>query len=167
MPAEGVAAVKTYTVQAKRWARGWELHIDGVGVTQSHGLTDAETMARSYIAMETETAPDSFALTIVPQVGGGLDEAATAAREATRRAEDAQREAAAKARKVARGLREYGLTGRDISAVLGVSPQRVSQLLRAVKSSSGVAMPHQKGGKIVAKAKGKVDKTRKGANSAA
>ncbi len=24
-----------YTVNAKRWEHGWELHIDGIGVTQS------------------------------------------------------------------------------------------------------------------------------------
>jgi predicted XRE-type DNA-binding protein len=156
MPAEGVAAVKTYTVRAKRWARGWELHIDGVGVTQSHGLTDADTMARSYIAMETETSPDSFDLTIVPEVGEGLDEAANAAREATRRAEEALRDAAAEARQVAQRLSKKGLTGRDISAVLGVSPQRVSQLLKPktavrVAAASAVAKERKGTGKPVRK----------------
>jgi hypothetical protein len=141
----------TYTVRAKRWERGWELHIDGVGVTQSHGLADAEGMARSYIAMMTEAAPDSFTVAIVPQVGNGLDEAATAAREATRRAEEAQREAAAKSRKVAHGLHERGLTGRDISAVLGVSPQRVSQLLRAAKTGAGITGRDPQSGRIVTK----------------
>jgi hypothetical protein len=52
--------VTTYTVHAKRWARGWELHVDGVGVTQTHGLSAAEAMARSYIAMMREVDPDSF-----------------------------------------------------------------------------------------------------------
>jgi hypothetical protein len=27
-----------YAVTAKRWKHGWELHIDGVGVTQSRTL---------------------------------------------------------------------------------------------------------------------------------
>lgn len=52
--------VKTYTVHAKRWARGWELHIDGLGVTQSHSLADAELMARDYIETLTGAAPGSF-----------------------------------------------------------------------------------------------------------
>jgi hypothetical protein len=30
--------MKTYKVRAKRWAHGWELRIDGVGVTRSHSL---------------------------------------------------------------------------------------------------------------------------------
>jgi len=38
--------VKTYQVRAKRWEHGWELHIEGVGVTQSRTLWDAEEMAR-------------------------------------------------------------------------------------------------------------------------
>ncbi|MGH3631525.1 MAG: acyl-CoA dehydrogenase family protein, partial [Sciscionella sp.] len=37
LPGEGVVAV-TYHVRAKRWAHGWELHVDGVGVTQSASL---------------------------------------------------------------------------------------------------------------------------------
>jgi hypothetical protein len=61
-----MAAMKTYKVRAKRWARGWELHIDGLGVTQSHSLRDAEGMARDYIALDTEVPPESFVVEIVP-----------------------------------------------------------------------------------------------------
>ena len=122
--------MKTYKVRAKRWARGWELHIDGVGVTQSHGLADAAGMARSYIAMTKNVPADSFTVDVVPEVGDGLDQAATEARDAVRAAEEAQRGAAARSRSVARQLKEKGLTGRDIAALLHLSPQRVSQLLR-------------------------------------
>jgi hypothetical protein len=41
-----------YTVKASRWERGWELRIEGVGVTQSRGLADAEKMVRSYLRMD-------------------------------------------------------------------------------------------------------------------
>ena len=134
-----MAAVTTYRVRAKRWARGWELHIDGVGVTQSHGLADAKGMARSYIAMMRDVAPDSFTIDIVPEVGGGLDKAATDAREAVRQAEEAQRSAAAQSRSVARQLQERGLSGRDIAALLQLSPQRVSQLLQSKPKGGKVA----------------------------
>lgn len=30
--------MSTYNEHAKRWKHGWELHIDGVGVTQSRNL---------------------------------------------------------------------------------------------------------------------------------
>jgi hypothetical protein len=45
MPEEGVVAVTEYHVTARRWAHGWELHIDGVGVTQSRTLASAERIA--------------------------------------------------------------------------------------------------------------------------
>jgi DNA-directed RNA polymerase subunit F len=122
--------MKTYKVRAKRWARGWELHIDGVGVTQSHSLRDAEGMARDYIALDTRVLPGSFAVEIVPEIGHGLDEKTRAARKAVTDASHAQRVAAAQAREVARELRAADLSGRDIAKVLDVSPQRVSQLLR-------------------------------------
>jgi DNA-directed RNA polymerase specialized sigma24 family protein len=125
-----MAAMKTYKVRAKRWARGWELHIDGLGVTQSRSLRDAEGMARDYIALDTEVPPESFVVEIIPEIGHGLDEKTRAARKAVAEASTAQRAAAAQAREAARELRGAGLSGRDIAKVLGVSPQRVSQLLR-------------------------------------
>ena len=36
----------TRNVTAKRWKHGWELHIDGVGVTQSRTLDTAGQMVR-------------------------------------------------------------------------------------------------------------------------
>lgn len=120
----------TYTVLAKRWDRGWELHIDGIGVTQSRALNDAEAMVRDYISLDTGAAPYSFRVEILPEVGQGLDEATRAARRAVTRADTAQRAAAAISREVARKLKSEGLTGREIAVVLRLSPQRVSQLLR-------------------------------------
>ena len=60
--------MKTYTVHAKRWSGGWELHINNVGVTQSHGLADADRMARDYVSLVTDTPADSFELEIVPEI---------------------------------------------------------------------------------------------------
>lgn len=68
--ADGVstpADMTTYTVIAKRWELGWELHIDGIGVTQSGTLGDAEAMARDYIALDKGIAADSFGVEIVPE----------------------------------------------------------------------------------------------------
>jgi hypothetical protein len=138
VPAERVADVTSYRVRAKLWDHGWELHVDGVGVTQSHGLTDAKEMARSYIAMMTDAPIDSFEVEIMPEVSG-LDLAVHEARAAVREAERAQREAAAQSRALARELRSRGLSGRDIAVVLGVSPQRVSQLLNAPDSGQQAA----------------------------
>jgi len=122
--------MKTYDVRARRWEHGWELHVDDVGVTQSRTLWDAEMMARDLISRRRGVAADSFAVTITPEIGGGLDERTRAAREAVAGADQAQRKAAAQSREAARQLRQAGLSGRDIAKVLDVSPQRVSQLLK-------------------------------------
>ena len=122
--------MNTYSVRAKRWEHGWELHIDGVGVTQSHGLKDAAFMARDLISRRVGVPEDSFDVEITPEIGGGLDERATEARAAVRAAATALQEAAAQSRETARMLQRAGLSGRDIAAVLQVSPQRVSQLLK-------------------------------------
>jgi DNA-directed RNA polymerase specialized sigma subunit len=118
-------------VRARRWKHGWELHIEGVGVTQSRNLGGAEQMVRDYI--ETLSDHDTAGDTVIirPEAGGGLHEAARAAREAMAEAEQALRTAAARSRKIAQRLKQQGLSGRDIAAILNVSPQRVSQLLKS------------------------------------
>ncbi|MBV9143548.1 MAG: hypothetical protein JO115_21985 [Pseudonocardiales bacterium] len=47
----------TYRVTARRWELGWELHIDGIGVTQVATLASAGRMIRDYIAALTGTDP--------------------------------------------------------------------------------------------------------------
>jgi hypothetical protein len=125
-----MAPVKTYNVRAKRWEHGWELHISGVGVTQSRSLWDAEMMARDLIGRREGIPADSFSVAVTPEIGGGLDEQTRSAREAVGAADRAQRQAAAQSRETARRLKRAGLSGRDIAKMLNVSPQRVSQLLK-------------------------------------
>lgn len=121
----------TYNVVARHWKHGWELHIDGVGVTQSRSLNDAPTVVRDYLESLTGSDASDANIVVTPEVGDGLDEQALGAREAVAAADRATREAAAKSRKAARDLKHAGLSGRDIAAVLKVSAQRVSQLLKS------------------------------------
>jgi predicted XRE-type DNA-binding protein len=142
MPTRRVVAVserETYQVVAHRWEHGWELHIDGVGVTQSRSLSEAETMVRHYIALDLDAPEDSFEVSITPEIGDGIDEEMRFARDAARRADEMTREAAVRSRKAARHMRDFGLSGGDIAAVLGISKQRVSQLLAATKNSENRA----------------------------
>lgn len=129
----------TYEVLARRWAKGWELHIDGVGVTQSRTLTYAEDMVRDYIALDLGIEPDSFEVRITPEIGEGLDEDIAAVQKEIRTAERALAVAAERSRAIVRELTAKGLSGREVARVLGVSPQRVSQLLR---SRAGVPRPN-------------------------
>jgi DNA-directed RNA polymerase specialized sigma subunit len=120
-----------YNVKARHWKHGWELHIPGVGVTQSRTLAEAETMVRDYIETLTGQDTSGAEVVITAEVVLGLDEEAQAAREAVATADRATRAAAARSRKVARDLKQAGLSGRDIAAILKISAQRVSQLLKS------------------------------------
>ena len=121
----------TYEVVARRWRRGWVLHIEGVGVTQSHSLTDAEIMARDYIALDRDVPEDSFDVRVTPEVGDGMDEQVSRTRDAIVAAAQAQINAAESSRALVQKLKMLGLSGKDIAVVLEVTPQRVSQLAAA------------------------------------
>ncbi len=123
-----MAAVTTYNVTAKRWAHGWELHIDELGVTQSRTLATAERIVCDYLETLLEVDTENAQIIIVPDLGD-LSQRAREVRERTRAAETAQREAAREARELARALRAEGLSVTDTAAVLGVSRGRVSQLV--------------------------------------
>lgn len=57
---EETAQLTTFRVRAKRWEHGWELHVEGVGVTQTPRLTEAEAVAREYIAMALDIDDAAF-----------------------------------------------------------------------------------------------------------
>lgn len=120
----------TYRVSARRWEHGWELHISGVGVTQSRTLAGAKRMVRDYLALDLGGDPDSYDVDVEVALEGEL-EAVAEARRAVRRAEQELQAAAAQSRKVAQDLRAAGLSGPDIATVMGVSTQRVSQLMNS------------------------------------
>jgi predicted XRE-type DNA-binding protein len=124
-----VVAVKTYQVTAKRWERGWELHIEGVGVTQSRTVKDAEAMIRDYLHLEGVTEP--YELKVEFRAEDELDAEIRDARRAVAEAAKAQAEAATKVREAVRHLTERHYRQLEVAAVLGVSKQRVSQLLKA------------------------------------
>lgn len=121
---------ETYQVVAKRWRRGWELHITGVGVTQSRSLADAGAMARDYIAQDLDVPEDSFDIRIVPEVGNGTDQKVEQTQKEIDAAAQAQRRAAESSRALVGELKGLGLSGKDMAVVLGITPQRVSQLAR-------------------------------------
>ena len=120
-----------YTVTARRWARGWELHIvdaagQTVGVTQVRALSAAASMVCDFL--EVDDRPPADEIHVVPELDAGLRERVDAARSAVRRAAVEQERAAAASRTAVQELKDAGLSGSEIAAVLEVSPQRVSQL---------------------------------------
>ena len=123
---------RAYTVNARRWEHGWELHVEGVGVTQSKSLHSASRIAREYISLVRSINDEStIDVEIRPHIDNALGDEVIAARKAVHELGERQREVAALSRTAARDLAASGLSGADIAVVLEVSPQRVSQLLNA------------------------------------
>lgn len=122
--------MKTYTVSAKRWKHGWELHIDDVGVTQSRTLATAEQMVRDYVETLLDSDASDAEVVVVPELGG-LEDRARQVREHAKAVDEARREAAREVRELAAALRAEGLSISDTATVLGVSRGRVSQLVKS------------------------------------
>ena len=131
-----VGEAVVYNVTAKRWKHGWELHIDGVGVTQSRTLDTAEQMVRDYVETLTDQDISKAAVMIVPELGP-LDRKIRAVREQLAIADRRQQEASRAYRALAAELRAAGLSVSDTAAILGVSRGRVSQLSRAPATAAG------------------------------
>jgi len=125
-----ITGTNTYNVTAKRWKHGWELHIDGVGVTQSRTLDTAEQMVRDYIETLTDKDASGDKVVITPDLGE-LDRKVTTVRELLAAADRQQQEARNSYRALAADLRAAGLSVSDTAAILGVSRGRVSQLSKA------------------------------------
>lgn len=120
----------TYNVIAKQWEQGWELHIEKEGVTQVRTLNKAKQQVRDYLETMHETSFDDAVINIRTELGNNLETEAMQARAATRRAEQDQRTAAERSRKIARKLRKRGISVTDTATILGVSRGRISQLTK-------------------------------------
>ena len=120
----------TYTAVASREGRWWFVEVDGVGATQARNLTGAREMATDLIAITQNLPPDQIEVEVRAVLEADLAEEIAKARAAIREVEELQQSVAQASRTVVRKLvNTAGLTGRDAAIVLGVSPQRVSQLL--------------------------------------
>ncbi|RIW40959.1 type II toxin-antitoxin system HicB family antitoxin [Micromonospora endophytica] len=92
--------------------------------SQARRLDQVEEMAREAIALMLDVDPHSFDIEVQPDLPQEVARARKA-RSALRKAEESAEEATVTA---ARALLAEGYTVRDVGALLGISPQRVSQL---------------------------------------
>lgn len=120
----------TYEVLATRYEQWWGLTVPDVAgaVSQVRRLTQADEYAREAVAFVLGVDPDSFEVTLRVELPEDLRAAVAEARDRVAELEWSQRKAAEQSRDVARRLRAAGLSGVETATVLGVSPQRVSQL---------------------------------------
>ena len=119
-------------VTAKRWAKGWELHIDGHGVTQSRTLADAPQQVVDYLDSLHGLRVSTDDVAVSPELSKALLSEIRRARSNIRKAERELARAAAEQRRVATTLRtEAHLSVTDTAVLMEVSRGRVSQLTAA------------------------------------
>lgn len=110
----------------------WNLRFPDVDFVyaQARGLGQVEAAARRALSLKLEVPRDGFELDIRLQLPAELSEARDAVRESREAAEAAQRTASDRTRELVRTLVRQRFTVRDIGEIIGLSPQRVSQLAR-------------------------------------
>ena len=124
--------MKTYVVTATRNDGWWAIHADVPGTivwTQARRLDQVDETVREAIALALDVPADSFALDIRPQVDADLRQAIEDLHSLADAADAAQTAASNSRRLVAKKLKSRGYTVRDAGKLMGLSSQRVSQLL--------------------------------------
>jgi predicted RNase H-like HicB family nuclease len=115
-----------YTVSCRRVGGWWAISVGELrGVhSQARRLDQVQSMAREAIALMLDVAPDSFDVEVIPAVPAPVTKAVKAranAQAAEQAAEQATQQAVLE-------LLADGYTVRDAGALLGLSPQRISQI---------------------------------------
>lgn len=124
----------TYTAQARREGCWWMIEVPEIdGLTQARRLGDVEEMARELIAVTLDVPLDDVEVAVTVTAVGDVDVAEVLGKIRDERAEAArlERQASTEIRELARELASTELAMRDIGTILGVSHQRVAQLLAA------------------------------------
>jgi hypothetical protein len=135
--------VKTYEVTVERDGRWWMVAIPELdGLTQARRLDEVEQMAREYIAVTTDVPLSRVAVEVsgIAAEGQDLLQAKILVDGLRRRAKDLEALVGELTREVASALTDASLPVRDVSSVLGISHQRVSQLAQAAEGDSTKVM---------------------------
>jgi predicted RNase H-like HicB family nuclease len=129
-----VKTKKTYSARAVRSGDWWAITIPGLkGVhSQARRLDQAEPMAREAISLFLDVPGDSFEVMVMPVLPAEVQADVDRARSVRGEADELQREAAtATARAARRLVKGARLTVREAGQILGVSHQRIAQLLHS------------------------------------
>ncbi len=125
-------AVSRYTVTAERSGKWWSLQCVEVpgAISQVAKLDQAADTIREAIAFVAEVPEDSIEIDVQPVIPRLVRNALDAAVEARTEAARLTFRAATDVRRAAALLHDDKLTNREIGVVLGISHQRVNQLLK-------------------------------------
>jgi predicted RNase H-like HicB family nuclease len=125
-------SVKTYTARLERDKDGrWTVELEEEPRVHTWGRTVEQALGRmrEAAALWFQTSEDQIDLLPHPVLPKAADRTLEQARQAREQAKRADRLAVERTRKAAAALTERGISMRDVAAILGISHQRVHQLL--------------------------------------
>ena len=124
-----------YHVDAYQDGKWWSLQVREMpnAISQVKSLDLADEWIREAINIVSDEPEDSFDVEIIPVVGEELEAALAEAREFAAELDQFQRRMVWMYRSVMLDLSKLRTKGKDIAAILKVSPQRVSQLIKGHK----------------------------------
>lgn len=126
--------MKTYRVDVVRDEGWWIMHARiprTIIYSQAKRVDDVEPMIRDAIAGVLDVDPESFAIELIFDLDSDVLDQVARAREVSLEAAEVQERASRESRAAVQALRNEGLTLKEAGYFLGVSPQRVAQLLNA------------------------------------
>jgi predicted transcriptional regulator/predicted RNase H-like HicB family nuclease len=124
--------VNTYTVPATRNDGWWVINADVPGAivwSQARRLEQVEPMAREAIALTLDASPDSFIVNVVVEIPQEIRLQVDAAKRLAELSDEFQSLTAELRRQIATDLQKSGYTARDSGELIGISSQRISQML--------------------------------------
>ena len=126
--------MKTYQVDVVRDEGWWIMHARiprTIIYSQAKRVDGVEPMIRDAIAGVLDVDPESFAIELTFDLNSDVLDQVARAREVSLEAAEVQERASRESRAAVQALRNAGLTLKEAGYFLGVSPQRVAQLLNA------------------------------------
>lgn len=126
--------MRTYQVDVVRDEGWWIMHARiprTIIYSQAKRIDDIELMIRDAIAGVLDVDPGSFAIELFFDLDSDVLEQVHRAREVSLQAAEVQERASRESRAAVHALREQGLTLKETGYFLGVTPQRVAQLLNS------------------------------------
>ena len=126
--------MKTYRVDVVRDEGWWIMHARiprTIIYSQAKRVDDVEPMIRDAIAGVLDVDPESFAIELTFDLDSDVLDQVARAREVSLEAAEVQERASRESRAAVQALRKEGLTLKEAGYFLGVTPQRVAQLLNS------------------------------------
>ena len=126
--------MRTYQVDVVKDEGWWIMHARiprTIIYSQARRIDDIEFMIRDAIAGALDVDPQSFGIELTFDLGSDVLDQVSRAREASLEAAEVQERASRESRSAVHALRKEGLTLKEAGYFLGVTPQRVAQLLNS------------------------------------